>query len=149
VRVYGGNYEVLAAKAETVAKTIGQVAGVARPEVRLPVVEPTVEIEVVLSKAAARGVKPGDVRRAAATMLAGITAGNLIVEQKIFDVVVWADPDKRGRASGTCSSNPGQRQASPPRDVAGNRIGRTRRSSSATPFRTSTSPRRCRAARWP
>ncbi len=95
VRVYGGKYDVLAAKAETVAKTIGQVAGVARPEVRLPVVEPTVEIEVVLSKAAARGVKPGDVRRAAATMLAGITVGNLFEEQKIFDVVVWADPDKR------------------------------------------------------
>jgi Cu/Ag efflux pump CusA len=95
VRVYGGKYDVLAAKAETVAKTIGQVAGVARPEVRLPTVEPTVEIEVVLSKAAARGVKPGDVRRAAATMLAGITAGNLFEEQKIFDVVVWADPDKR------------------------------------------------------
>ena len=95
VRVYGGKYDVLAAKAETVAKSIAQVAGVARPQVRLPVVEPTVEIEVVLSKAAARGVKPGDVRRAAATMLAGITAGNLFEEQKIFDVVVWADPDKR------------------------------------------------------
>jgi len=95
LRVYGGNYEVLAAKAETVAKTVAQVAGVARPQVRMPAVEPTIEIEVVLAKAASRGVKPGDVRRAAATMLAGITAGNLFEEQKIFDVVVWADPERR------------------------------------------------------
>jgi Cu/Ag efflux pump CusA len=58
-------------------------------------VEPTVEIEVFIPKAAARGVKPGDVRRAAATMLSGITAGNLFEEQKIFDVVVWSDPEKR------------------------------------------------------
>ena len=95
VRVYGLRYDVLADKAELVAKSVAQVAGVARPQVRLPAMEPMVEIEVVLSKAAARGVKPGDIRRAAATMLAGITAGNLFDEQKIFDVVVWADPDRR------------------------------------------------------
>ncbi len=65
------------------------------PQLKLPAVEPTVEIEVDIPKAAAKGVKPGDVRRAAATMLSGITAGNLFEQQKIFDVVVWADPEKR------------------------------------------------------
>jgi Cu/Ag efflux pump CusA len=95
VRVYGRNYEVLTAKAETVAKSIVDVRGVVSPQLKLPAVEPTVEIEVDIPKAAAKGVKPGDVRRAAATMLSGITAGNLFEEQKIFDVVVWADPEKR------------------------------------------------------
>jgi len=95
VRVYGRDYEVLAAKAEMVAKSIAEVGGVVSPQVRLPAVEPTVEIEVFVTKAAAGGVKPGDVRRAAATMLSGITAGNLFEGQKIFDVVVWSDPEKR------------------------------------------------------
>lgn len=95
VRVYGGNYEVLRAKAETVAKTIAGVEGVVSPRVRLPAVEPTVEVEVFVTKAAAHGIKPGDVRRAAAAVLSGITAGNLYEEQKIFDVVVWGQPDKR------------------------------------------------------
>ncbi len=95
VRVYGRDYEVLHAKAETVAKTISGVAGVVSPQVRLPAVEPTVEVEVFITKAAAKGIKPGDVRRAAATMLSGITAGNLYEEQKIFDVVVWGMPDQR------------------------------------------------------
>jgi Cu/Ag efflux pump CusA len=95
VRVYGGNYEVLTAKAETVLKSIAEVAGVVGPQVRLPAVEPTVEIEVFIPKAAAMRVKPGDVRRAAAWMLSGITAGNLFEEQKIFDVVVWGESEKR------------------------------------------------------
>ena len=95
VRVYGRDYEVLAAKAEAVAKSIAEVAGVVGPQIRLPAFEPTVEIEVDIPKAAAKGIKPGDLRRGAATLLSGITAGNLFQEQKIFDVVVWAEPEKR------------------------------------------------------
>ncbi len=96
VRVYGRNYEVLKAKAETVAKVVGEVPGVMAPQVRLPIVEPTVEIEVNVDKASAKGVKPGDVRRAAATLLSSITAGNLFEDQKIYDVVVWGAASKRG-----------------------------------------------------
>jgi Cu/Ag efflux pump CusA len=99
VRVYGRNYEVLKAKAETVAKTLADVPGVVAPQVRLPIVEPTVEVEVNVDKASAKGVKPGDVRRAAATQLSSITAGSLFQEQKIFDVVVWGLPAKRDSIS--------------------------------------------------
>jgi Cu/Ag efflux pump CusA len=35
------------------------------------------------------------VRRAAATLLAGIEVGNLFEEQKVFEVVVWGTPDVR------------------------------------------------------
>jgi Cu/Ag efflux pump CusA len=41
------------------------------------------------------GIKPGDVRRAAATLLSGIVAGSLFEEQKVFDVVVWGTPRTR------------------------------------------------------
>ena len=99
VRVYGRNYEVLQAKAETVAKLLAEVPGVVSPQVRLPIVEPAVEVEVNVDKASAKGVKPGDVRRAAATQLSSITAGSLFEEQKIFDVVVWGIPGKRDSVS--------------------------------------------------
>jgi Cu/Ag efflux pump CusA len=95
VRVYGRDYEVLLAKADTVSKSIVEVPGVTNPRVIEPVVEPTVEVEVIVPKASEAGVKPGDVRRAAATMLSSITAGNLFEEQKIFDVVVWGEPSLR------------------------------------------------------
>src|SRR6266536_2015416 len=57
--------------------------------------EPTVEIQVDLTAAERHRIKPGDVRRAAATLLSGVTVGNLFEEQKVFDVVVWGQPATR------------------------------------------------------
>ena len=42
---------------------------------------------------------PGDIRRAAATLLSGIAVGSLFEEQKVFDVVVWGTPDTRSSVS--------------------------------------------------
>jgi Cu/Ag efflux pump CusA len=44
---------------------------------------------VDLDKAKQHDIVPGDVRRAAATLLSGIRVGTLFDEQKVFDVVVW------------------------------------------------------------
>ena len=74
---------------------MASVDGVEAPRVELPVVEPTLEVEVDLDQAQALGIKPGDVRRAAATVLSGIEVGNLFEEQKIFEVVVWGTPETR------------------------------------------------------
>jgi len=41
------------------------------------------------------GIVPGDVRRAAATLMSGIGVGSLFEEQKVFDVVVWGTPATR------------------------------------------------------
>src|SRR5207247_217440 len=54
-----------------------------------------VDIEVNLAKAHHYGLKPGDVRRAASTLVAGIEAGSLFEEQKVFQVVVWGTPQTR------------------------------------------------------
>ncbi|MDC8756624.1 efflux RND transporter permease subunit [Janthinobacterium fluminis] len=94
-RVYGGDYAVLREKAETVAKSIADIPGVVSPQVRLPAVEPAMEVEINIDRATAKGVKPGDARRAAATLVSSITAGQLFEEQKIFDVVVWGMPSMR------------------------------------------------------
>ena len=87
--------EVLNAKADEVRGLVAGVDGVARAQVDRPLEEPTIQVKVDLGRAQAAGVKPGDVRRAAASLLGGITVGNLFDEQKVFDVVVWGAPSIR------------------------------------------------------
>jgi CzcA family heavy metal efflux pump len=95
VRVYGQNLEVLRSKAEEVRQLLTRIDGTSNQQVERLVEEPTLEIEVSLAKAQQIGIKPGDVRRAAATMLSGIQVGSLFEEQKVFDVVVWGAPEAR------------------------------------------------------
>jgi len=95
VRVYGQEQEVLRGKADEVRQALARVDGVVDPKVELQVEEPTLEVEVDLDAAQRYGIKPGDVRRAAATMLSGIAVGSLFEEQKVFDVQVWSTPETR------------------------------------------------------
>ena len=95
VRVYGQELEVLRSKAEEVRQAISGIDGVVDPKVEQPVEEPTLEVEVDLAAAERYGIKPGDVRRAATTLLSGIAVGSLFEEQKVFDVQVWSTPATR------------------------------------------------------
>ena len=99
VRVYGRDYAVLEEKAKAVVQALAEVPGLAGTHIVPAAVEPMVEVEVDVDKASAVGVKPGDARRAAATLLSSIVAGNLFEEQKIFDVVVWGQPEQRASLS--------------------------------------------------
>jgi CzcA family heavy metal efflux pump len=95
VRLFGEDHDVLREQAEKMKQTLAGINGVGDPQVLLPVEEPTIEIEVDLDSAQRYGVKPGDVRRSAATLLSGIQVGSLFEEQKVFDVVVWGAPEIR------------------------------------------------------
>ena len=95
VRVYGENSEVTRDKAEEVEGLISEIDGIEDPRVDFATEEPTLQVDVDLARAQALGVKPGDVHRAAAVLLSGITVGNLFEEQKVFDVVVWGTPEIR------------------------------------------------------
>ena len=95
VRMYGENMNVLRAEAEKVQKALSEIGGIRDIHPILPAEEPTLEIKVDLTTARTHGIKPGDVRRAAATLISGILVGNLFEEQKIFDVVVWGAPELR------------------------------------------------------
>jgi Cu/Ag efflux pump CusA len=95
VRVFGEDLDVLRGEADKVREAISGVGGVVNPRVVLPVEEPTFEIQVDLGAAQTHGIKPGDVRRAAATLLSGLQVGSLFEEQKVFDVVVWGVPEIR------------------------------------------------------
>ncbi|GLZ34932.1 cation efflux system protein [Lentzea sp. NBRC 105346] len=95
VRIYGQDYGVLNDKANEVLALVKGVEGVADPRINATEVQPTLEIEVFVDKAAAFGLKPGDVRRQAATLVSATVAGNLFDEQKVFEVVVWGRPELR------------------------------------------------------
>jgi CzcA family heavy metal efflux pump len=95
VRLYGQELDVLRSEADKVRASLAGINGIIDAHVEQELEEPIVEIEVDLDAAKEYGVKPGDVRRAAATLLAGINVGNLFEEQKIFEVVVWGQPDIR------------------------------------------------------
>jgi len=95
VRVYGEDLNVLGTQAQRVRGTVSEIDGVASARIDAPVYEPTLEIEVDLGKARQHDIKPGDVRRAASTLLSGINVGSLFEEQKVFDIVVWGTPETR------------------------------------------------------
>jgi CzcA family heavy metal efflux pump len=95
VRVQGPERQVLRREAENVAKVLSRIPGLANPRVQHPVETPHVQVKVDLAAAARVGLKPGDVRRAVATVFAGLEVGNLYEQQKVFEVVVWGVPKSR------------------------------------------------------
>ena len=99
VRVYGEDMNVLRTEADKVQEALAGIGGITNIRQILPVEQPTLEIKVDLTTAQTHGIKPGDVRRAAATLISGILVGNLFEEQKIFDVVVWGSPELRDSIS--------------------------------------------------
>ena len=95
VRVYGQDQQILETKAEEVRGAIAEIDGLEDPRIQLPTEEPTIEVEADIGRAEAYGLAPGDVRRAATTLLSGLVVGNLFEEQKVFDVAVWGAPEIR------------------------------------------------------
>jgi Cu/Ag efflux pump CusA len=95
VRIYGHELSVLRDRAEEVRGAMASVAGVVDASVLAPVEEAALEVVVDLEAADAFGLRAGDVRRAATTLLSGIEVGLLFEEQKVFEVVVWGKPELR------------------------------------------------------
>jgi Cu/Ag efflux pump CusA len=95
VRIYGPARDVLRAKAEEVRAAIASVPGIVDPHVDGEVEEPVLNVKLDLDAAGRAGVRPGDVRRATATVFAGLTVGFLFRDQKIYEVVVQGTPEAR------------------------------------------------------
>src|SRR5262249_31201802 len=96
VRVYGIDLDTMRAKAQEVSRAISGIEGVVDAKVHVRPEEPTLEVKDDLAAAQRYGIRPGDVRRAAATFFSGLAVGSLYEDQKIFDVVVWGAPQTRG-----------------------------------------------------
>jgi len=88
VRIYGPNLEVLREKAEAARELIAGIEGVADLKVQPQVLVPSVEVRYKHGAAQRLGLLPGDVRRAATTLVQGTKVGEIYEEQQIIDVVV-------------------------------------------------------------
>jgi Cu/Ag efflux pump CusA len=95
VRIYGQDLDVLRSKAQEVEEHMAAIDGIVELRVSSQVNVPQLQIEVDLAAAEGYGLKPGDVRRAAATLVAGEEVGDVFRGGKAYDVVVWSSPDTR------------------------------------------------------
>jgi CzcA family heavy metal efflux pump len=95
IRIYGQDLEILREKAEEVLASLEGIEGIADLKKELHMETPQVEIEVDLAKAQQYGLKPGDVRRAAAFLLQGEEVGDIFIGGKTYDVNVWSTPQTR------------------------------------------------------
>jgi len=95
VRVYGENLRTLTTQAGRVRQMVSGVSGAVNAHVLLPPEEPTLQVKVDLGRAEKYDITPGQVRRAATTLLSGLVVGSLFEQEKVFDVVVWATPQTR------------------------------------------------------
>ena len=86
---------MLRAKAEEVRKAHGKRRGTRRFEGRVSRRIPQINVKVNLAKAHEYGIKPGDVRRAAATMVAGEEIGDIHIANRTYDINVWSTPETR------------------------------------------------------
>jgi CzcA family heavy metal efflux pump len=99
VRLFGQDLDVLRSKADDVTHALSGIKGIVGVHAELPHLEPTLQVEVNLEAAKAAGIKPGDVRRSAATLLSGVQVGSLFQDEKVFDVVVYGTPAIRQNVS--------------------------------------------------
>lgn len=95
VRVFGSDLDALREQAERVNEILGGIPGVMENHVEHQLDIPQVKVEVDLAAARNYGIKPGDVRRAAARMIAGEEAGDLFRDGKAYDVQIWSTPESR------------------------------------------------------
>jgi CzcA family heavy metal efflux pump len=95
VRIYGSDLGGLRSKADEVGRTISGVSGVTNLKVEQQVLVPQIEVRLKPEAALRFGLTPGDVRRAATTLVKGQKVGELYSAQQINDVVVWGSAETR------------------------------------------------------
>jgi CzcA family heavy metal efflux pump len=99
VRLFGQDLNVLRQTADDVQDAVRNVKGISEAHVELQEDVPQVQVAVNLEAAQKYGVKPGDVRRDAATLVAGEEVADLFRAGKAYDVQVWSAPAIRDSVS--------------------------------------------------
>jgi CzcA family heavy metal efflux pump len=95
VRTYGEDLKILRAKSDQILRLVSSVPGVVDAHRDISSDVPQAEVTVNLAKAERYGLKPGDVRRDAATLVAGEEVGDIFRAGKAYDTVVWSPPQTR------------------------------------------------------
>ena len=88
------------------AKSLSTIDGMEGLHVSLQAEVPQIDVRVKLGVARRYGVKPGDVRRAAGTLVAGEEVGDMFQDGVSTNVMVWSTPRRAtaSRRSATCRS---------------------------------------------
>jgi Cu/Ag efflux pump CusA len=95
VRIFGPDLRTLRKKADEVREALSDVRGLEDVHSAVQQEVPQVDVTVNLAEANRYGLKPGDVRRAAATMVASEEVGDIYRGGKAYDVHVWSTPQTR------------------------------------------------------
>jgi multidrug efflux pump subunit AcrB len=93
VRVFGPNPPEVLRLAYGIRTMMSRLPGLGVPHIKSPATQPTINVEVKPDAAKVYGLTPGDVRREAGTLMLGLTVGNFFEQDKVFDVVVMAQPN--------------------------------------------------------
>jgi len=99
VRIYGRDLDVLTQKASEVKDALSKIEGII--DLHMSFIEkiPQIQVKVDLARAQKYGVKPGDVRRTATTLVALEEAGDIHIANRTYDVNVWSIPEARNSLS--------------------------------------------------
>ncbi len=95
VRIYGRDLDVLTQKATEVRDALAKIDGIVDLHMSFQEKIPQIEVKVDLAKAHKYGLKPGDIRRAATTLVALEEAGDILIANRTYDVNVWSVPSAR------------------------------------------------------
>src|SRR5215467_1491674 len=94
-RTYGEDLATLRKTSDQILALVQSVPGVVGAHRDISSDVPQVNVTVNLAKAERYGLKPGDVRRDAATLVAGEEVGDIFRAGKAYDVVVWSPESTR------------------------------------------------------
>ncbi|WP_114972313.1 efflux RND transporter permease subunit [Rhodoferax ferrireducens] len=95
VRIFGSDMDVLREKAEEVRLAMADVEGLDHLHKELIVEVPEIQVKLKLDAAQRYGLKPGDVRRASAVLVAGEEVGDIFNSGRTYDVQVWTSREWR------------------------------------------------------
>ena len=112
VRIFGQELDVLQELAMELKKEMESIPGIIDLHVGFQEPVPHIEVKVDLDRAQAYGLKPGDVRRAAARLVAGEEVGDILHAYRTYDVNVWSTPETRHSLTATGRINLPQRFSS-------------------------------------
>jgi CzcA family heavy metal efflux pump len=99
VRIFGSDLDLIHRKAEEVRDAIAKIEGIDKPYVEFQEGVAQLQVKVNLAAAQRYGVKPGDVRRAAATLVESEEVGDLFRGGRAYDVHVWSTPQTRNNVA--------------------------------------------------
>ena len=95
IRIQGPDLEVLRAKAKELSAALQGIPGLTHPKVENQAEMAQIQIQTDLAAAQRHGLKPGDIRRAASTLVNGEEVGDIFRDGKAYDVPVWSPPGDR------------------------------------------------------